>query len=811
MLAALVAALATARAASESGSVFTTSTNVSVARLAQFADSRARCKHGDAGLIISLRKGASRSAYRSALATYALTAKREADLIHGEYSHINAIAMKECHPDTLLAIARHLDTVAIEASCKVKRTLPRAMSISGASDLFTGRYTAPTPMGLNQHCEHAIEVAVPYRTTSPAKVTIMAPEGNFATDCTDGGNSTTTTDARVSMARAHEGSITLTQPNGVKLIGKYQVDANGRLSDTIEWSDGGTWIKSPGPSYDKTSDIGPLDDGHGTRRRNMAAQVRWNWGLDRIDKANSTLDNRYDYGHATGNGTTLYNLDTGVAVGHDDFGGRAVGGYSTGCPTGVEWNCRNGWAYKGVIDDDILEAVPDCSEHGTHTSSTAAGSLYGVAPEARVVAVQVLPCDGSGSDLDVMDGILWAREHAVAHGQPSVLSLSLGGDGRAWYLDSTVKHTVEAGVLVVVAAGNEERDACRGSPAGEPSALTVGASDLVEMNETRPGFLATDPWSVSDRAALFSDTGSCVDLFAPGVEILAAVPVKGSSHYTAIMSGTSMATPLVAGVALQIWGLHPQLTPDDVTRAILCLSIDDALFGLDPHTPNRLLQGGAQITQQRMASIIDAQSGGVDATRCYVPRNVRERRSSSSSRAAQSHAAQIQALQGSAAPGVAASAVLAQRHAPAQSHVPQGQYKPPTSLPGEGEGVAMTPGSQNQYKPPTSVPGSDSPETMTPGSQNQYKPPTSVPGEGVDSGAGGATAMHPGSLHRHATKPPSSDSPGSEPMTPDEKARRAALLKKIADRRAKVGRNKERRPRGRRGRRLPGAALQPEP
>lgn len=128
-----------------------------------------------------------------------------------------------------------------------------------------------------------------------------------------------------------------------------------------------------------------------------------------------------------------------------------------------------------------------------------------------------------------------------------------------------------------------------------------------------------------DEIARFSATGSCVDIFAPGVEILAAVPQLRSTHVTSIMSGTSMATPLVAGVALQIWGMHPEFEPDDVRRALLCTAVHGAIRGVDPHTHNLLLQGGAQLTREPWSRLISAQrenhAEGVpqsrDATECF--------------------------------------------------------------------------------------------------------------------------------------------------------------------------------------------------
>ena len=217
------------------------------------------------------------------------------------------------------------------------------------------------------------------------------------------------------------------------------------------------------------------------------------------------------------------------------------------------------------------------------------------------------------------------------------------------YADA-LKEAADWGILVVVAAGNDgiDADACVGSPSASAYVLTVGASGLAEQTVAEGNLLDTP--RLYDVVADFSDTGKCVDLFAPvrskqprgspeagspeagtlpavplppltlpavmpplctlqGVEVLAAIPTPGSTHYTSIMSGTSMATPLVAGVALQLWGLHPTLSPDQIKHALLCASAEGLVRGLPAHeeTPNRLLQGGAQLVSGRVARLIAQQ------------------------------------------------------------------------------------------------------------------------------------------------------------------------------------------------------------
>jgi subtilisin family serine protease len=288
------------------------------------------------------------------------------------------------------------------------------------------------------------------------------------------------------------------------------------------WENGHIWTKRPGPKYDVNSDIGPLDDGRGERSRNPAAVMRWNWGLDRIDSNTPVLDDVYRYGNVTGEGTTLYNLDTGVMISHDDFGGRAVPGYSVGCPTGHERACLSEWAYRGIIDAEVMTRPDGCANHGTHTASAAAGSKYGVASGAEIIPVQVLNCSGSSGDMDVIDGINWAVEHAVNRQprRPSVLALSLGRHERSWMLNHAVVTAVNFGLLVVVAAANEGGtqldDSCGGSPASSSSAITVGATGLNE--DLIVNGKLSDEAAPHDVLAPFSSIGTCVDIFAPGVE-----------------------------------------------------------------------------------------------------------------------------------------------------------------------------------------------------------------------------------------------------------------------------------------------------
>lgn len=276
-----------------------------------------------------------------------------------------------------------------------------------------------------------------------------------------------------------------------------------------------------------------------------ATQTSPIWNLDRIDQANLPLNGSYSYPDSAGSGVDVYVVDTGVKANHVDFSGRVVSGYST-------------------VEDG--NGTDDCQGHGTHVASTAAGTSWGVAKSATIVPVRVLGCDGSGYLSDVVEGLNWIA--SVASG-PSVVNMSLGSYGASTTMDAAIDNLVAEGITVVVAAGNSNDDACAYTPAATASALTVAATDS------------------TDTRADFSNYGSCVDLFAPGVGIKAAY--KSTTTSTATMAGTSMASPHVAGVVALILGENPSATPAQVTQSI----INGATSGIvsDPvtGTPNRLL------------------------------------------------------------------------------------------------------------------------------------------------------------------------------------------------------------------------------
>jgi PKD repeat protein len=246
------------------------------------------------------------------------------------------------------------------------------------------------------------------------------------------------------------------------------------------------------------------------------------WGLDRINQRTLPLDNNATLADA-GQGVTVYVLDTGIRSDHHEFSGRMDPGFS-------------------AIPDSI--GTEDCRGHGTHVAGTIAGSTYGVAPQARLVSVRVLDCAGSGSYSQVIAGIDWVTANAKPG---SVANMSLGG-GYSATLNAAVAASIATGIVYAVAAGNSQTDACTQSPASEPSAVTVGATDI------------------ADARAYFSNYGSCVDLFAPGVNIISASMASPTGSTT--LSGTSMASPHVAGALAIYRGTHPTESPASVMAAV---------------------------------------------------------------------------------------------------------------------------------------------------------------------------------------------------------------------------------------------------
>ncbi|HXU81913.1 MAG TPA: S8 family peptidase [Polyangia bacterium] len=266
------------------------------------------------------------------------------------------------------------------------------------------------------------------------------------------------------------------------------------------------------------------------------------WGLDRIGQRTLPLNGQYT-STPTGKGVHVYVVDTGVLPTHEEFVGRASADFDA---------IQDGRTF-------------DCMGHGTHVSGTIGGKTYGVAKDVRIHGVRVLDCSGSGADSGVLAGLDWVL---VNHVKPAVVNMSLGGP-RFAEIDQAVQSLVAAGVVVVVSAGNSGAFAEDQSPAGEPLAITVGA---------------TDP---NDNRAFFSNFGRVVDVFAPGFNVVSSW--IGSNQATLTASGTSMASPHVAGVAALYLETNPTATPAAVAAAIVNTSTRGVVRDTGPGAPSRLV------------------------------------------------------------------------------------------------------------------------------------------------------------------------------------------------------------------------------
>lgn len=270
------------------------------------------------------------------------------------------------------------------------------------------------------------------------------------------------------------------------------------------------------------------------------------WGLDRVDQRALPLDNSYTYPRVSP-GVRVYIIDTGINLTHTEFAGRAV----------------SGWDF---IDNDAN--ATDCHGHGTHVAGTAGGSTFGVAKNVQLVAVRVLNCEGRGSIAHIIAGIDWVTgDHDPS--ELAVANMSLGGAPWAPHAEA-LSRSIADGVTYAVAAGNENgADACNYHPAGVPAAITVAATGS------------------NDARAPFSNIGTCVDLFAPGVDITSAY--IGNDTATRTASGTSMAAPHVAGASALVLANHPTYTPAQVTQQLLADATPGVVTDPGAGSPNRLL------------------------------------------------------------------------------------------------------------------------------------------------------------------------------------------------------------------------------
>jgi subtilisin family serine protease len=332
------------------------------------------------------------------------------------------------------------------------------------------------------------------------------------------------------------------------------------------------------------------------------------WGLDRIDQADRPLDLLYHY-NGGGAGTTAFIIDTGIRADHVEFGNRVLSGYT-------------------AISDG--GGTADCNGHGTHVSGTVGGTTWGVAKQVTLTPVRVLDCRGSGSWSGVISGIDWVAANAPAH---SVANMSLGG-GKSASVNSAVAGAVSKGVTMVVAAGNSSADACNYSPASEPTAVTVGAT------------------TSTDARASYSNYGTCVDIFAPGTNITSAW--NTSSSATSTISGTSMASPHVTGVAALVRAANPTASPAAVSSFLVSNATAGRLTAVGSGSANLLVYSLATGS----ATEPPAQTVAISALAGSSQRNGRNWRASATATVYDTRAPVANAtVTGTFAPGGSASCV----------------------------------------------------------------------------------------------------------------------------------------------------------
>ena len=263
------------------------------------------------------------------------------------------------------------------------------------------------------------------------------------------------------------------------------------------------------------------------------------WGIDRIDQRNRPLSGTYTY-TTSGTGVRAYIIDTGIQTSHPQFGGRA-----------------------SAVYDALGGSGQDCNGHGTHVAGTVGSSTYGVAKNAYLRAVRVLNCSGSGTTSGVIAGINWVASN---HIKPAVANMSLGG-GFSSSQNTAVNNLANAGVFIAVAAGNSNADACNSSPSSAANATTVASS------------------TSTDAKSSFSNWGACVDVYAPGSSITSTWLNSGTNT----ISGTSMASPHVAGVAALYKSAFGDASFSTIRSWITTNATSGVITGNPSGTPNKLL------------------------------------------------------------------------------------------------------------------------------------------------------------------------------------------------------------------------------
>lgn len=272
------------------------------------------------------------------------------------------------------------------------------------------------------------------------------------------------------------------------------------------------------------------------------SQSNATWGIDRVDQRDLPLNKTYNY-QFTGQGVTAYVIDTGIHTTHSEFGGRAR------------------WGTNALDSQD-----EDCHGHGTHVAGTVGGKTYGVAKAVNLVGIKVLNCEGRGANSAVIKGIEWAVSDRG--NKPAVANLSLvSGANNA--VDDATRNAIKKGLVMVLASGNKNRDACNASPARTKEAITVNASDK------------------ADKRSTFSNYGKCTDIFAPGTSITSAW--KDSDTATRTISGTSMAAPHVAGGVALLLEDNNSATPAQIADTLYKNATKDKIANIGAGSTNRLL------------------------------------------------------------------------------------------------------------------------------------------------------------------------------------------------------------------------------
>jgi subtilisin family serine protease len=328
------------------------------------------------------------------------------------------------------------------------------------------------------------------------------------------------------------GAVNQAQSLGAKVLYTYDAALTGFAAKLPEQALKGL-VRNPNVDYIEADQVMSID----------VTQSPATWGIDRIDQTALPLSNSYTY-NFNGAGVTAYIIDTGILLTHNEFGGRA----------------QSGWDF---VDND--NNATDCNGHGTHVAGTVGGATYGVAKGVTLVALRVLNCAGSGTTSGVIAGINWVTSNHTDG--KAVANMSLGG-GVSTSLDTAVRNSITHGVVYAIAGGNNNKSACNYSPARVTEAITVGAT------------------TSTDARASYSNYGTCLDLFAPGSSITSAWYTSTTATNT--ISGTSMATPHVAGLVALYLQTHTG-TPAQVRNALVAAATSGKVGNPGRGSPNLLL------------------------------------------------------------------------------------------------------------------------------------------------------------------------------------------------------------------------------